>query len=172
MICSPSAAKPRKVTVPAIRAMKGQQRIGMLTAYDFPSAKAADDAGTDMILVGDSLGMVVLGYDNTLPVTLDEIIHHTRAVRRATSRALVVADMPFGTYHADISEALRNAVRIIKETGAEAVKVEGGERRGMDVIDYPHLGKRYLLLHEGPRGVSFYEMGEPVHPFGPADPPK
>jgi 3-methyl-2-oxobutanoate hydroxymethyltransferase len=82
-----------------------------------------------MVLVGDSLGMVVLGYDSTLPVTLDEMLHHTRAVRRGTRRALVVADMPYGSYHAGTDESLRNAVRFVKEAGAEAVKVEGGERR-------------------------------------------
>jgi 3-methyl-2-oxobutanoate hydroxymethyltransferase len=121
-----------KITVPSLVLRKSDptsQKIVCITAYDYPTSRLADEAGVDVLLVGDSLGMVVLGYDNTLPVTLDEMIHHTRAVRRATKRALVVADMPFGTYHSDTSEALRNAVRIIKETGAEAVKVEGGERR-------------------------------------------
>jgi 3-methyl-2-oxobutanoate hydroxymethyltransferase len=88
-----------------------------------------DEAGVDVILVGDSLAMVVLGHDSTLPVTIDEMLHHTRAVRRGTKRALVVADMPFGSYHSDTAESLRNAVRFVKEAGAEAVKVEGGERR-------------------------------------------
>ncbi len=88
-----------------------------------------DEAGVDVILVGDSLGMVVLGYDSTLPVTIDEMLHHTRAVRRGAHRALVVADMPYGSYHTDMAESLRNAMRFIKEAGAEAVKVEGGERR-------------------------------------------
>src|ERR1700749_2934097 len=121
-----------KITVPALLNRKSDpasQKIVCLTAYDYPTSRLADQAGVDVLLVGYSLGMVVLGYDNTLPVTLDEMIHHTRAVRRGTKHALVVADMPFGTYHADINEALRNAVRLVKEAVAEAVKVEGGERR-------------------------------------------
>jgi 3-methyl-2-oxobutanoate hydroxymethyltransferase len=123
-----------KVTVPALLQRKSaadspSQKIICLTAYDYPTARLLDEAGVDVILVGDSLGMVVLGYDTTLPVTLDEMIHHTRAVRRATRRALVVADMPYGTYHSDTADSLRNAVRFVKEAGAEAVKIEGGERR-------------------------------------------
>src|ERR1700722_13157698 len=121
-----------KITVPALLQRKSDptsQKIVCLTAYDYPTSPRADQAGVDVLLVGDSLGMVVLCYDNTLPVTLDAMIHHTRAACRATKRRVVVADMPFGTYLADISEALRNAIRIIKEGGAEAVKVEGGERR-------------------------------------------
>jgi 3-methyl-2-oxobutanoate hydroxymethyltransferase len=104
-------------------------KITCLTAYDYPTARLLDEAGVDVLLVGDSLGMVVLGYESTLPVTLEEMLHHTRAVRRATRRALLVADMPYGSYHAGISEALHNAMRFVKEAGAEAVKVEGGERR-------------------------------------------
>jgi 3-methyl-2-oxobutanoate hydroxymethyltransferase len=88
-----------------------------------------DEAGVDILLVGDSVGMVVLGYDSTLPVTFDEMLHHTRAVRRGTQRALVVADMPYGSFHVTIEESVRNAVRLVKEGGAEAVKIEGGERR-------------------------------------------
>jgi 3-methyl-2-oxobutanoate hydroxymethyltransferase len=100
-----------------------------LTAYDYPTARLLDEAGVDVILVGDSLSMVVLGHESTLPVTLEDMLHHTRAVRRGTRRALVVSDMPFGSYHTDTAESLRNAVRFVKEAGAEAVKVEGGERR-------------------------------------------
>jgi 3-methyl-2-oxobutanoate hydroxymethyltransferase len=100
-----------------------------LTAYDYPTARLLDEAGVDVILVGDSVAMVALGYDSTLPVTLDEMIHHTRAVRRGTKHALLVADMPFGSYHSETAESLRNAVRFVKEAGVEAVKVEGGERR-------------------------------------------
>jgi 3-methyl-2-oxobutanoate hydroxymethyltransferase len=124
-----------KITVPELLQRKSlaadspSQKIVCLAAYDYPTARLADEAGVDVILVGDSLGMVVLGYDSTLPVTLDEMLHHTRAVRRGTRRALVVADMPYGSYHTDTSESLRNAVRFVKEAGAEAVKVEGGERR-------------------------------------------
>src|SRR6202158_4092206 len=131
-----------KVTVPEILSRKASpspqnphtgRKITCLTAYDYPTARLLDEAGVDILLVGDSLGMVVLGYDSTLPVTLDEMLHHTRAVRRGTHRALLVADMPFGTYQGDSAEAVRNAVRFVKEAGAEAVKVEGGERR-MDLI--------------------------------------
>jgi 3-methyl-2-oxobutanoate hydroxymethyltransferase len=126
-----------KVTVPDLQQRKSQSagslsrppRITCLTAYDYPTARLLDEAGVDVILVGDSLGMVVLGHESTLPVTLEDMLHHTRAVRRGTRRALVVADMPFGSYHTDTAESLRNAVRFVKEAGAEAVKVEGGERR-------------------------------------------
>ena len=100
----------------------------MVTAYDYPFARLADRAGVDMVLVGDSLGNVVLGYPTTVPVTLDDILHHTRAVRRGVERALVVADMPFLTFHLSVEEALRNAGRILQEGGAEAVKLEGGGR--------------------------------------------
>jgi 3-methyl-2-oxobutanoate hydroxymethyltransferase len=123
-----------KITVPELLQRKSaadspSQKIVCLAAYDYPTARLADEAGVDVILVGDSLGMVVLGYESTLPVTLEEMLHHTRAVRRGTRRALVVADMPYGSYHTDTAESLRNAVRFVKEAGAEAVKVEGGERR-------------------------------------------
>ena len=122
-----------KVTVPELLARKisteNSKKIVCLTAYDYPTARLLDEAGVDVILVGDSLAMVVLGHDSTLPVTIDEMLHHTRAVRRGTKHALVVADMPFGSYHSDTAESLRNAVRFVKEAGAEAVKVEGGERR-------------------------------------------
>jgi 3-methyl-2-oxobutanoate hydroxymethyltransferase len=124
-----------KITVPELLQRKSSaadspsRKIICLTAYDYPTARLVDEAGVDVILVGDSLGMVVLGYESTLPVTLDEMLHHTRAVRRGTRRALVVADMPYGSYHSDTAESVRNAVRFVKEAGAEAVKVEGGERR-------------------------------------------
>lgn len=115
-----------RVTVPAVRGMKASQRIGMLTAYDYPSGKVADAAGADVILVGDSLGMVVLGYPDTLSVTVDDMIHHTRAVARGVSRALVVGDMPYLSYHVTVEEAVRNAGRFI-QAGAHAVKIEGGK---------------------------------------------
>src|SRR5213083_2119480 len=99
----------KRVTVPAVKAMKRGQRIGMLTAYDFPSAQVVDAAGADIILVGDSLGMVVLGYPDTLSVTVDEMIHHTRAVARGTSHALVVGDMPYLSYHISLEESVNNA---------------------------------------------------------------
>ena len=119
-----------KVTMPALAEMKRQGKaISALTAYDYATSRLVDEAGIDVILVGDSLAMVVLGHDNTLAVTVDEMLHHTRAVRRAVRRALVVADMPYGSYHIDIAESVRHAVQFVKEAGAEAVKVEGGERR-------------------------------------------
>lgn len=117
-----------RVSITQIREMKQKgERISMLTAYDYATAKLIDEAGIPMVLVGDSLGMVVLGYDSTIPVTMDEMIHHTKAVVRGTSKALVVGDMPFMTYQVCIEDALRNAARFIQEAGAQAVKLEGGE---------------------------------------------
>src|SRR5262245_32684703 len=119
--------KPNKVRVPDLMAMKQRrERIVMLTAYDATMAGLLDRAGVDLLLVGDSLGNVILGLDSTIPVTLEAILHHTRAVTRGTSRALVVADMPFLTYQVSPKDALRNAGRLIQEGGAAAVKIEGG----------------------------------------------
>lgn len=137
-----------KITVPVIRGRKGNEKITMLTAYDFPIASVLDEAGIDIILVGDSLGNVMLGYPNTLPVTVEEVIHHTKAVVRGAKRSLVVTDMPFMSYHESIEQARRNAGRMIKESGAEAVKLEGGRRmretiRAIVDIDIPvmaHIG--------------------------------
>src|SRR6201988_2899492 len=130
----PSRMSDGKITVPSLLHRKSlsprdSTKITCLTAYDYPTARLLDEAGVEVLLVGDSLGMVMLGHESTLPVTVDEMLHHTRAVRKGTKRALVVADMPFGSYHSEISESVRNAVRFVKEAGAEAVKVEGGERR-------------------------------------------
>ena len=118
-----------KITLQSIQQKRGKQRITCLTAYDYPTARLVDEAGIDIVLVGDSLSMVVLGQENTLAITVDEMLHHTRAARRAVRRALVIADMPYGSYHLSSEDALRNAARFIKEAGAEAVKVEGGEKR-------------------------------------------
>lgn len=116
-----------RVTVNTIREMKQRkEKIVMLTAYDYSTAKLVDEAGVPLILVGDSLGMVVLGYDSTIPVTMDDMIHHTRAVVRGAQKAMVIGDMPFMTYHTSVSDALRNAARFIQEGGAQAVKLEGG----------------------------------------------
>ncbi len=122
--------RPEKVTAPSLRASKERgERLVCLTAYDYPTARVVDEAGIDIILVGDSLGNVVLGYGNTIPVTVDEIVQHTRAVRRGVHRALLVADMPYGSYHTSADDAVRVALRLVKEGGAEAVKLEGGVRR-------------------------------------------
>ncbi|MGD0096388.1 MAG: 3-methyl-2-oxobutanoate hydroxymethyltransferase [Terracidiphilus sp.] len=123
---TPQGIPTTKVTMPALGEMKRQGKpICALTAYDYSTSRLADEAGVDLILVGDSLAMVVLGHENTLAVTVDEMLHHTRAVRRAARRALIVADMPFGSYHGTVGEAVANAVRFVKEAGAEAVKIEG-----------------------------------------------
>jgi 3-methyl-2-oxobutanoate hydroxymethyltransferase len=125
-----------KITVPDLMQRKAlgaansaNKKITCLTAYDYPTARLLDEAGVDVVLVGDSVAMVALGYESTLPLTLEEALHHTKAVRRGVKRALLVADMPYGSYHGDLHESLRNAMRFVKEAGAEAVKVEGGERR-------------------------------------------
>jgi len=124
----------KKITVPGIRAMKSRSRIGMLTAYDYPSAKVADAAGADIILVGDSLGMVVLGYPDTLSVTVDDMLHHTRAAARGAKNALLVGDMPYLSYHVSVQESVRNAGRFI-QAGAHAVKVEGAKPSRIRTIE-------------------------------------
>jgi 3-methyl-2-oxobutanoate hydroxymethyltransferase len=122
--------RPEKVSAPSLRASKQRgERLVCLTAYDYPTARIVDEAGIDIILVGDSLGNVILGYGNTVPVTLDEILIHLKAVRRAVQRALLVADMPYGTFHTGDDDAVRNALRLVKEGGAEAIKLEGGHKR-------------------------------------------
>lgn len=121
----------RFTTASFIKAKKDGDKISMLTAYDYSMAKLIDEAGVDSILVGDSMGMVVLGYENTLQVTVDDIIHHTKAVARGAKRALVIADMPFLSYHISVEDSVRNAGRMIQEGNAHAVKLEGG----LEVID-------------------------------------
>ena len=127
MSTGPSPAAPRKTTTLTFREKRDRREpITMVTAYDFPTARIADQAGVDAILVGDSLAMVVLGHPDTLAVTMDEMLHHARAVRRGASRALLVGDMPFMSYQAGEADAVRNAGRFLKEAGMEAVKLEGG----------------------------------------------
>src|SRR5258707_2242477 len=122
--------RPEKVTAPSLRASKERgERVVCLTAYDYPTARIVDEAGIDIILVGDSLGNVVLGYGNTVPVTLDDILIHVKAVRRGVQRALLVADMPYGSFHTGADDTVRAALRLVKESGAEAVKLEGGQKR-------------------------------------------
>src|SRR4030042_595617 len=116
-----------RVSINQVKEMKTkQEKIVMLTAYDYSTAKLVDESGIPLILVGDSLGMVMLGYESTIPVTMDEMIHHTKAVVRGTKQALVIGDMPFMTYHISTEEALRNAARFIQNGGAQAIKLEGG----------------------------------------------
>ncbi len=145
------------VTTSTIRQMKADGRpITMLTAYDYSMAKMVDDAGIDMILVGDSLGNVILGYDSTLPVTMDDMVHHVKAVCRGVSRAMVVADLPFLSYQVSIEEAVRNAGRFLKETDARSVKLEGGREvagavraivnAGIPVVG--HLGLTPQSIHQ------------------------
>jgi 3-methyl-2-oxobutanoate hydroxymethyltransferase len=124
----------KKVTAPAVRAMKGSSRIGMITAYDYPSARVADAAGADVILVGDSLAMVVLGHPDTLQVTVDDMVHHTRAAARGAQRALLVGDMPYLSYHISIEESVRNAGRFVR-AGAHAVKIEGGKPQRIKTVE-------------------------------------
>lgn len=145
-----------KVTFQTLQEKKrAHRRIAALTAYDYATARLVDEAGVDLILVGDSLAMVVMGYETTLPVTVDEMLHHTRAVRRAVKRGIVAADMPFGSYHTSIAEGVANAVRFVKEAGAEAVKIEGGAVRcelverivGAEVPVIGHLGLTPQSIH-------------------------
>jgi 3-methyl-2-oxobutanoate hydroxymethyltransferase len=154
---SPSPASITKVTVPALAEMKRQGKlISALTAYDYSTARLVDEAGIDLLLVGDSLAMVVLGHENTLAVTVDEMLHHTRAVRRAVRRALVVADMPFGSYHGSIAEGLANAVRFVKEAGAEAVKIEGPR---FDLVRALAEAQIPVIGHLGLTPQSVHRMG-------------
>ncbi len=146
-----------RVTIVDITQMKQRkEKIPMLTAYDYVTAKMVDEAGAPLILVGDSLGMVILGYDSTIPVTMDEMIHHTKAVVRGANHALVVGDMPFMSYHTNMSDALHNAARFIQEGGAQAVKLEGGEvvaetvRRlvGCGIPVMGHIGLTPQSIHQ------------------------
>ncbi len=158
---SPSwQGKPRaKVTVHTLAECKRDGRkITALTAVDYPTARLADEAGIDLLLVGDSLAMTVLGHPNTLAVTVDEMLHHTRAVRRGTTHALLVADMPFGSYHTGPDDALRNAVRFLKEAGAEAVKLEGGRERA-SLVERLTSNEIPVIGHIGLTPQSLHRMG-------------
>ena len=130
MSLSPIGEPRHKITVASLKEKKlRHEPISCLTAYDYASARLVDEAGIDIVLVGDSLAQTMLGYENTLSVTVDEMLHHTRAARRGVKHALLMGDMPFGSYQADAGDAIRNAARFVKEAGAEVVKVEGGEKR-------------------------------------------
>ncbi len=145
-------------TVPRIKEMKGRQKIACLTAADYATAKLIDGAGVQLVLVGDSLAMTVLGYETTLPVTMEEMLHHTAAVARGVTNALVVADMPFMSYQAAVEEALANAGRFLKESNAQAVKIEGGAIRGPLVRAFVANGIP-VLGHIGLTPQSVHEMG-------------
>lgn len=148
-----------RVTIRNIWEMKGRgERIPMLTAYDYTSAMIVEQAGLPLILVGDSLGQVVLGYDSTVPVTMDDMLHHTRAVVRATSRALVVGDMPFMSYQVDRQQAIANAGRLLQEAGAQAVKLEGGTRVASTVRRIVEAGIP-VMGHIGLTPQSVNQMG-------------
>jgi len=130
MSLTPIGEPRQKITVATLKEKKlRHEPITCLTAYDYSSARLVDEAAIDIVLVGDSLAQTMLGYENTLSVTVEEMLHHTRAVRRGVKHALLVADMPYGSYHVDANDTIRNAARFVKEAGAEVVKVEGGEKR-------------------------------------------
>lgn len=159
MSAQPSAPGPR-VTVSTFRDLKSAgRRIVMLTAYDFHSARLAEKAGVDAILVGDSLGMTVLGYDSTLPVTVDDIANHTAAVSRACSRALVIADMPFLSYQVSVEDALRNCGRMLARAGAQAVKLEGASERTLAVVSVLVEAGIPVMGHLGLTPQSVHALG-------------
>ena len=149
-----------KITIPSLQARKAAgPRIVCLTAYDYPTAKILDEAGVDLILVGDSLGMVVLGYENTVPVTMDEMIHHTRAVTRAVRRALVVGDMPYFSFHLSTDETIRNASRFLKEAGAAAVKIEGASAKRLKLVEAMVEAEIPVMGHVGLTPQSIHHLG-------------
>jgi len=156
-----SGASPRVSTVTAqtlLQMKRSGQAITALTAYDYPTARLVDQAGIDIILVGDSVGMAVLGYTTTLPVTMDEMVHHTRAVARGVQGSFLVADMPFGSYQVSTEDALRNAIRFIKDAGAHAVKIEGGQLRG-DLVQCFTDAEISVVGHIGLTPQSVHRMG-------------
>ncbi len=151
--------KPEKVFVPALREAKEKgEKLVCLTAYDYPTARIVDEAGVDIILVGDSMGNVIHGYGNTIPVTLDEILSATKAVKRGSSRALLVADMPYGSFHTGDNKAVRNALKLMKYGGAEAVKLEGGRNR-VDLVKRLVDEEIPVMAHVGLTPQSVHKMG-------------
>jgi 3-methyl-2-oxobutanoate hydroxymethyltransferase len=156
-----SEQKPDRVTVPLVMSRKGTgDRIAVLTAYDYPTAAILDACGIDIILVGDSLGMAVLGYDTTIPVTMEEMLHHTRAVTRAASRALVIGDMPYFSFHLSVEQALINASRFLKEAGAHGVKIEGASRRRLEVVEALTDAEIPVMGHVGLTPQSIRRLGQ------------
>jgi len=155
-----AATPDEKITIPALRARKSVgPRIVCLTAYDHPTARILDEAGVDLILVGDSLGMVVLGYENTVPVTMDEMVHHTKAVTRAVRRALVVGDMPYFSFHLSADETIRNASRFLKEAGTAAVKIEGASKKRLRLVEAMVEAEIPVMGHVGLTPQSIHHLG-------------
>jgi 3-methyl-2-oxobutanoate hydroxymethyltransferase len=153
--------KTLKITIPYLHTKKQQgEKIVALTAYDFPTAKIVDEAGIELILVGDSLGMVVLGYENTIPVTMEEMIHHTKAVVRAAQRPLIVGDMPYFSFHMSVDETVRNASRFLKEAGAQAVKIEGATQKRLELIETLVEAEIPVMGHVGLTPQSIYHLGQ------------
>ncbi|MCU1288761.1 MAG: 3-methyl-2-oxobutanoate hydroxymethyltransferase [Acidobacteria bacterium] len=151
--------KPEKVYVPALRAAKEKgEKLACLTAYDYPTARIVDEAGVDIILIGDSMGNVIHGYGNTIPVTLDEILSAVKAVKRGSNRALIVADMPYGSYHTGDNEAVSNALKLMKDGGAEAVKLEGGRNR-VDLVKRLVDEEIPVMAHVGLTPQSVHKLG-------------
>jgi len=151
--------KPEKVYVPALRVAKEKgEKLVCLTAYDYPTARIVDEAGVEIILVGDSMGNVVHGYGNTIPVTLDEILSAVKAVNRGSNRALIVADMPYGSYHTGDNKAVRNALKLMKGGGAEAVKLEGGRNR-IDLVKRLVDEEIPVMAHIGLTPQSVHKLG-------------
>lgn len=151
--------KPEKVYVPALRAAKEKgEKLVCLTAYDYPSARIVDEAGVEIILVGDSMGNVIHGYGNTIPVTLDEILSAVKAVKRGANRALLVADMPYGSYHTGANKAVRNALKLMKGGGAEAVKLEGGRNR-VELVKRLVDEEIPVMAHIGLTPQSVHKLG-------------
>ncbi len=151
--------KPEKVYVPALRAAKEKgEKLVCLTAYDYPSARIVDEAGVEIILVGDSMGNVIHGYGNTIPVTLEEILSALKAVKRGSNRALLVADMPYGSYHTGANTAVRNALVLMKDGGAEAVKLEGGRNR-VELVKRLVDEEIPVMAHIGLTPQSVHKLG-------------
>lgn len=146
-----------KTTSDFLKMKANGEKIVMITAYDYPAAKLSEESEVDMILVGDSLGMVVLGYDSTMPVTVEDMIHHSKAVRRGAKNTFIVVDMPFGSYHGDPNDALRTAVRMMQETGADALKLEGAGEI-LEVIKKLTLAGIPVVSHLGltPQSVGVF----------------
>jgi 3-methyl-2-oxobutanoate hydroxymethyltransferase len=150
-----------KVTIPSLLAKKKKkEKIAALTAYDYPIAQIVDESGVDIILVGDSLGMVVLGYANTLPLTMEDMIHHTKPVARAARRALVVADMPYFSFHLSLEDSVRNASRFLKEAGAAAVKIEGASQKRLRLIRALVEAEIPVMGHVGLTPQSIHHLGQ------------